>query len=736
MNCSASFVLCVAWCGGILCLPAPAQTAELPTLTTVREVRQLTPDEAARGYPVRLRGVITYCSNGQPLRFLQDETGGTYFSGPGREVIGENREELEPGMEVEVDGVTVPGRFAPYVRRRTATPDSIRVLGRKALPPPRRVSIGELSDPQFHSDYIELSGVVRQVHHRVMDYAKTSVVWIKVGTNASSFTVQYFDPRGLDRLPPRFIGSQVTVRGVYGSTFNDRRQLVGFRLFVDPELGLTVGQPGPSDPLTELPLTPVSALMQFQGETRDYPMVRIGGTVTQIVPTRGFYVESQERGVWVEHEAEENPPRPGERVTVAGFPAFGPWNPILKDALFSRNGGSTLARPPLIDSAEAASGSFDCRLVTMRATLVEVFAGMEAPSALLQQAGGTFVVEWIRAEATTELRKLRPGALVEVTGTCLNKRPETRWAAFESGPYTALAPSNRVGFRLLAATPADVKELRAPDWWTPDRIWSALGGVALLALAFLGWNILLRRRVTSQTEIIRSQAAREAVQEDRTRIARELHDTLEQELTGIAVQLDAANDRLPESPPAAAVALTTARALLRHTRTEARRSVWDLRAALLEHGDLASALHGTARQLEGGAEIVFSVAGEPRRLPSVVENNLLRIGTEAMTNAVKHAAARRIEVEIVFSPDDLRLTVNDDGKGFDTSRASTLTGGHFGWLGMRERAGRIGAILVLESKPGAGTRVAAQIVNARMYAHSETSGDGRPDGHFPHGRET
>lgn len=736
MKCSPSFVLCATLCGGMMCLVATAQTAELPTLTTVREVRQLTPEEAARGYPVKLRGVITYCAKGRPLRFLQDETGGTYFSGPGREVIGEIPESLEPGMEVEVDGVTVPGRFVPYVQRRTAIPDSVRVLGRRPLPPPRRVSIGELSDPQFHSDYIELTGVVRQLHHRVMDDAKTTVVWIKVGTNTSTFTVQFFDPRGLDRLPPRFIGSRVTVRGVYGSNFNDRRQLVGFRLFVDPERGVTVDQPGPADPLTALPVTPLSALMQFQGEKSDSPMARIAGTVTQVVPARGFYVESQERGVWIEHEAEENLPRTGDRVTAVGFPAFGPWNPILKDAFFSRNGGSTLARPPLIDTAEATSGRFDCRRVAMQGTLLEVFAGMEAPSALVQQAGDTFVVEWIRADAASELRKLRPGALVEITGTCLNKRPETRWAAFESGPYTALAAPKKVGFRLLVATPADVKELRAPNWWTPERIWSALGGVALLATAFLGWNILLRRRVTAQTEIIRAQAAREAVHDDRTRIARELHDTLEQELTGIAVQLDAANDRLPESPPAAAAALTTARALLRHTRTEARRSVWDLRAALLEHGDLASALHGTARQLEGGAEIVFSVAGEPRRLPSVVENNLLRIGTEAMTNAVKHAAARRIKVEIVFSPDDLRLTVSDDGKGFDATRASTLAGGHFGWLGMRERAERIGANLVLESRLGGGTRVAAQISNARMYANSETSGDGRADGHFPHGRET
>jgi signal transduction histidine kinase len=88
-----------------------------------------------------------------------------------------------------------------------------------------------------------------------------------------------------------------------------------------------------------------------------------------------------------------------------------------------------------------------------------------------------------------------------------------------------------------------------------------------------------------------------------------------------------------------------------------------------------------------------------------VENNLLRIGTEAMTNAVKHAAARSVAVRLVFGTDEILLEVRDDGKGFDASRSTTLAAGHFGWLGIRERAERIGAKLQIESQPGRGTRV-------------------------------
>lgn len=684
-----------------------AAEAPLPLLTTVQQVRQLAPEEAARGYPVKLRGVITFLAVGTPFRFLQDETGGTYFSNPYSRP--EDEIGLAPGTIVEVEGVTLPGRFAPYVGRGDQPAVRWKILGQGPLPPARRVSIGELADPQFHSDYIEVSGVVRQVRNREMAYAQTEVVWIKIGSNTAAFTAQFFDPRGTARLPERLLGARVTVRGVYGSTFNEKRQMVGFRLFVDPERGLTVDRQGPEQPLHDLPATPISALMQFQGENRASPLARITGTVTHVAAGRGFHLEHGDHGVWAESDEDLAALRPGMRASVVGFPALGAWNPVLKDATFRIEAAGAPVPPRAVTAAEARSGAFDCRRVTVEATVLETFERGETPGAVLQQADTTFVAEWPPGTAPAALANLQPGSVVQVTGICLNKRPDGMWAAFESGTYDALVRPQRATFRLLVAGTDELRVVRAPDWWTPERIWTALGALAVGALAILGWNVALRRRVAAQTEIIRAQASREAVHEDRTRIARELHDTLEQELTGIAVQLDAVSDRLPESPPAAATALATARALLRHTRTEARRSVWDLRAALLDEGDLATALRATARHLDGGPEIRVQIAGEPRRLAGAVENNLLRIATEAMTNAVKHARARRIDVRLEFSAHAAALEVRDDGCGFDASRSTTLAAGHFGWLGIRERAERIGADLEIGSEPGAGTRVAIRV---------------------------
>jgi len=149
-------------------------------------------------------------------------------------------------------------------------------------------------------------------------------------------------------------------------------------------------------------------------------------------------------------------------------------------------------------------------------------------------------------------------------------------------------------FHFLVASPGDVTVLRKPSWWTAPRILAAVGAILLVAMAALLWVIVPRYRIAIQTGIIRRQLARETVYEERGRIARQLHDTLEQELVGISLQLDTVSAKLPEAADGPRQLLDLARLLLRHSRAEARRSIMDLRASLLEGGDLASALQTVA----------------------------------------------------------------------------------------------------------------------------------------------
>jgi signal transduction histidine kinase len=212
--------------------------------------------------------------------------------------------------------------------------------------------------------------------------------------------------------------------------------------------------------------------------------------------------------------------------------------------------------------------------------------------------------------------------------------------------------------------------------------------------------------VLDLTERKRAEEARQtAVLEERSRMAREIHDTLAQAFTGILLQLGAAERVLADAPAQGQAHLQTAGDLAREGLAEARRSVQALRPQALEHEDLAAALKRMTEQLstEPSTPITFRLTGAPRRLPAEVADHLLRMGQEALTNALRHAQASQIGVELTFAAEELRLCVTDDGRGF--AREVPPRKGSFGLTGMQERAGLIGAQLTVESQPGCGTRV-------------------------------
>jgi ligand-binding sensor domain-containing protein/signal transduction histidine kinase len=227
-------------------------------------------------------------------------------------------------------------------------------------------------------------------------------------------------------------------------------------------------------------------------------------------------------------------------------------------------------------------------------------------------------------------------------------------------------------------------------------------GLCAAVVALAGWGIH-RLRVRE----MRAQFA--GVLAERTRIARELHDTLLQGVTGVALQLKAVARKLADRPEAAAE-LQQIIADVNDCAAEARHSVWHLRAESLETGSLTDALEAAAKHLTSGVpvRVDFKVTGEPKRLPDTVENTLLRIGQEAITNAVRHARPSRIHVELSYEKGCVLLCVQDDGRGFD-ERGVDCGGDHFGLRGIRERAEQLGGHLVLHSAPGSGTEVTVAV---------------------------
>lgn len=257
-------------------------------------------------------------------------------------------------------------------------------------------------------------------------------------------------------------------------------------------------------------------------------------------------------------------------------------------------------------------------------------------------------------------------------------------------------------FRIRAEAPGALPSETSYDFELLPHYYETAGFRALcVALAALVCWAAYQLRVRQ----IRLRFA--AVFKERLRLAREIHDTLAQAFVGISSQLDALETCLPENLRPAHIYLDLARRMAQHSLTEARRSVMDLRSAALSDRDLAAALQSSARDWTAGApvNVEVHVKGGFEGLPEDLEHNLLRIAQEAVTNASKHAQATRIEVKLERTEGILNLTVIDNGCGFQTEDAFATMGAHFGLIGIRERAERIGGELRLQSRPDAGTEV-------------------------------
>jgi signal transduction histidine kinase/ligand-binding sensor domain-containing protein len=235
--------------------------------------------------------------------------------------------------------------------------------------------------------------------------------------------------------------------------------------------------------------------------------------------------------------------------------------------------------------------------------------------------------------------------------------------------------------------------------------WFAALGIAAVALALWGaWRARLR---------LVEQRFSLALAE-RARLSREIHDTLLQSLVGVALQVDAVSSNLDSASSSARYQLVRIRRQVEHYIRDARQSILDLRSPQLESRDLETALREFGRNAVADAGVRFSITsnGAPAPCPPKVENQLLRVGQEAITNAVRHAGASRIRVALECDERSVMLSVSDDGQGFDYDGMLAESNGHYGLRGMRERAEELGGRLNVDTGAGRGTTVTAIVPTA------------------------
>jgi signal transduction histidine kinase len=307
--------------------------------------------------------------------------------------------------------------------------------------------------------------------------------------------------------------------------------------------------------------------------------------------------------------------------------------------------------------------------------------------------------------------------------------PRDPWATLDTGSLLRFANLREGKYHLQVRSAADgpgPEKLLAfafeilPPW---HRTWPAYTLYALIALgAVVGITLassrLARRRNRALEKLVHDRTSQlesamkkfneetriSATLAERDRVAAEIHDSVQQGLSGAMLQLDTTL-KLSEVSAELRRRLNVVRNMVSYARQEVQHAVWDMDSPLIAGSDLGEALRKLATYTASSAQLPeVSVAGTPLALPRVTMHHLLRIAQEATTNALRHAEARKISLRLEYTPDAVELTISDDGRGFQPDATLNLSG-HFGLRGIRARAKKLGGELTITSAPHEGTSI-------------------------------
>jgi len=662
-----------------LALAALATVAPAAPISRLNELRSLPAGEAAQAREVQVEGTVLGLFPDQPAHFfLHDGSAGSFVRvhDPARSP------NLQPGDHVRVEARSDPLGYYPSLRRARVT-----LLGTRPLPRPLLLDADQLRAPEMDSEWVEVPAVV------IGYEADASRFTLSLEVYGQPFKAELPATPDAAARAAALMQRPVRLRGVLGTIFNRQRQMTDRHFFVSSFDSIT-----PTIPRTDgdsAPLLAVTSLL-----TAGYgplSMVRVQGVVTQR-SSDGFHLRDSSGSTFVQAAMTDHL-QPGSRVAAEGFGAVAPYRPILRATRVKiLDAGPPPAPRPLPADPEELP-AFQSELVRLDADLLG-FRDGPLEDTLQFRVGDRFFEALLPDGDPASRPPLQPGDRLRLTGICelttTRALPRIGWVD---------------GFRIHLPRAGGLAILDRAPWWTPRRLLAALVVTGILAVLGIAGTWILRRQVRRQMDLIGCKLRSEAVVEERDRMARELHDTLEQQLSGVALQLDGLDDAVKRNPATAASILRLARGMLRHTRVEARRSVWDLRSKVLHDHGLPAALHAIRDSLSGDPAPVLEVriSGHAAPLPPGADFHLLRIAQEAVTNAIKHGAATTIEITLGYLDHAVRLTVRDNGRGFYPAAPQQRPDPHFGLLGMRERAAKIGGTLALTSSPGRGCQIAVEL---------------------------
>jgi signal transduction histidine kinase len=697
-----------------------SQAATNEVLTNAAEILSLNSARLNQKIPVLVTGVVTAAEpNWEGKFFVQDSTAGVFVNNT-------NAPQPAVGDVVQVSGVSFRGGFAPCIDH-----PHLKKLGTAPLPEAMPVSMEQFMSGAEDGRRIELSAVVISAERsQIVD----SRVRLDLKSGASRFRA--YLPFSSNMAPASLVGAEVRIRGTAATSFSrSLRYLLSVFVFMPQTADLIVDH-SPNPTIWQEPFTPLNVIARYRGNNFADPRIRVRGIVTYQKPGENIFLHDPTGGLRVECY-ETNVFAHGETVEAVGFPAVQGFLPVLEDAkVIKTSEAEKSVVPRKVSIQDLFKVIYHADLVSLQGKLLDRFLRPLSTADPLTKVGEEiiltmesdrhfFSVETPAAGQFAELASIPIGSTLQVSGVCLLQ-------ADEKGHIRSI--------QIMPSDASNIRVLQRPSWWTPRRLLIALGVLLAMLLAGSVWgstilrkNALLRmsiaEKVKAQDELqkahdqletrvqertqdwkieLSARKKAEIILSERTRLAQELHDTLLQGFAGIGLKMEAICRNLP---PELEVSKQQMQKILKQSDQyldDARRSVWQMRSDCPEvAGNFSGAVRKVSEgALEGtGIHLQFATVGDDCELSQVVEDNLLRICSEAIANAVKHANPTDIEVALEYNSSELRLRVRDNGCGFDLDKPNGSNKNHFGLVGIRERTKRIAGDLSLNSWPGKGTEV-------------------------------
>jgi diguanylate cyclase (GGDEF)-like protein/PAS domain S-box-containing protein len=481
-------------CGSALCFCAVPAFASPSPLRTANAVRQFQGGVSGEPIPVHVRGVVTYYDSVAPNLFVQDATGGVWV-----DLGGLHKDPPPVGKQVDLQGVVGVG-FTPYIAK-----PQWKVLGTAPFPKPVRLSYEKAATGSYDSQWVEMEGIVRSFTRELAG----SVLVIDVVTPAGSFKVRV--PGYSAPFPMEFVDAKVRFRGVCGTAFNQRNQLVGIHMMMPGLEHAAIVQAAAADPFS-MAATPVANIGRFSAALTEIHRVKVRGIVTARYPQRGAFLMDSTGGLYAESQ-DGTTADAGDEVEIIGFPATGNYSPVLKSASIRPTGKHQAIVPFVLDGHTALKGAHDAQLVTISGTLEAVTPHRRGYSLILQ-SGDQVMFESSFSEPPLKQPAPPIGSSLRLTGICSVKTDTN---------------GNPSAFEIVLRRPEDVVVLSSPSWFTSRRTAYILALFVFFTVAVMGWVVILRKRVKKQTRLIKARMQKQVDLEARYR------RMFERNLTGLYV---------------------------------------------------------------------------------------------------------------------------------------------------------------------------------------------------------